>query len=59
MNQPSSAQLTESTRTDAGTPGLDEIEREELSRLFCRVVWAACGELSATERGDGGFGHTR
>jgi len=26
---------------------------------FCRVVWAACGELSATERGNGGFGHTR
>jgi len=25
----------------------------------CRVVWAVCGELSPTERGDGGFGHTR
>jgi len=25
----------------------------------CRVVWAVCGELSRTERGDGGFGHTR
>jgi dUTP pyrophosphatase len=24
----------------------------------CRVVWAACGDLSATERGSGGFGHT-
>jgi len=24
----------------------------------CRVLWAACGVLSLTERGAGGFGHT-
>ena len=25
---------------------------------ICRVRWALCGDLSPTERGDGGFGHT-
>ena len=47
MNQPSSAQLTASTRADAGSPGFDEIEREELSRLFGRVVWARVAVLPA------------
>ncbi len=27
-------------------------------RRICRVCWALCGELSPTERGNGGFGHT-
>jgi dUTP pyrophosphatase len=36
----------------------DRIAQMVVHRV-CRVVWAACGELSATERGDGGFGHTR
>ena len=35
----------------------DRIAQMVVHRV-CRVVWAACGELSATERGDGGFGHT-
>ena len=36
----------------------DRIAQMVVHRV-CRVVWAACGELSATERGNGGFGHTR
>ena len=35
----------------------DRIAQMVVHRV-CRVVWAACGELSGTERGDGGFGHT-
>src|SRR3989339_1709834 len=35
----------------------DRIAQMVVHRV-CRVVWAACGELSPTERGDGGFGHT-
>jgi dUTP pyrophosphatase len=36
----------------------DRIAQMVVHRV-CRVVWAACGELSATERGNGGFGHTK
>ena len=35
----------------------DRIAQMVVHRV-CRVVWAACGALSATERGNGGFGHT-
>ena len=35
----------------------DRIAQMVVHRV-CRVVWTACGELSPTERGDGGFGHT-
>lgn len=35
----------------------DRIAQMVVHRV-CRVVWAACGDLFATERGDGGFGHT-
>jgi dUTP pyrophosphatase len=35
----------------------DRIAQMVVHRV-CRVVWAACGELPATERGNGGFGHT-
>jgi dUTP pyrophosphatase len=36
----------------------DRIAQMVVHRV-CRVVWVACAELSTTERGDGGFGHTR
>jgi dUTP pyrophosphatase len=36
----------------------DRIAQMVVHRV-CRVVWSVCGELSPTERGDGGFGHTR
>jgi dUTP pyrophosphatase len=36
----------------------DRIAQMVVHRV-CRVVWAVFGELSATERGNGGFGHTR
>jgi dUTP pyrophosphatase len=35
----------------------DRIAQMVVHRV-CRVVWAPCGGVSATERGDGGFGHT-
>jgi dUTP pyrophosphatase len=35
----------------------DRIAQMVVHRV-CRVVWTACKELSATERGGGGFGHT-
>ncbi len=35
----------------------DRIAQMVVHRV-CRVVWAACEELSGTERDDGGFGHT-
>jgi dUTP pyrophosphatase len=35
----------------------DRIAQMVVHRV-CRVVWASFGELSATERGSGGFGHT-
>jgi dUTP pyrophosphatase len=35
----------------------DRIAQMVVHRV-CRVGWAACGELSETERGSGGFGHT-
>jgi dUTP pyrophosphatase len=35
----------------------DRIAQMVVHRV-CRVVWAACGALSPTERGNGGFGHT-
>jgi dUTP pyrophosphatase len=35
----------------------DRIAQMVVHRV-CRVVWTACGELSATGRGNGGFGHT-
>ena len=47
MNEPGSANLAEGARADAGTPGFDEIEREELSRLFGRVAWARVAVLPA------------
>jgi len=47
MTESSSAELAESARDDAGTPGFDEIEREELSRLFGRVAWARVAVLPA------------
>ena len=36
----------------------DRIAQMVVHRV-CRVVWAVCGALSPTERGDGGFGHTK
>jgi dUTP pyrophosphatase len=36
----------------------DRIAQMVVHRV-CRVVWAACGELPVTQRGEGGFGHTR
>jgi len=42
-----SAKPLESLRADAGTPGFDEIEGEELSRLFGRVAWARVAVLPA------------
>jgi dUTP pyrophosphatase len=30
-----------------------------VAHRVCRVVWTVCGVLPATERGGGGFGHTR
>jgi len=47
MDQPSSAQPAESARVDAGSPGFDEIEREEQSRLFGRIAWARVAVLPA------------
>jgi dUTP pyrophosphatase len=35
----------------------DRIAQMVVHRV-CRVCWAVCGDLSSTERGDGGFGHT-
>jgi dUTP pyrophosphatase len=35
----------------------DRIAQMVVHRI-CRVRWAVCGELSPTERGGGGFGHT-
>ncbi len=35
----------------------DRIAQMVVHRV-CRVVWAACEELSGTVRDDGGFGHT-
>jgi signal transduction histidine kinase len=45
MNEPASARVAERARADAGIPGFDEIEREELSRLFGRVAWARVAVL--------------
>ena len=45
MNEPGPAKLAEGARADAGIPGFDEIEREELSRLFGRVAWARVAVL--------------
>jgi signal transduction histidine kinase len=49
MNEPttelSRAKLAGGARADAATPGFDEIEREELSRLFGRVAWARVAVL--------------
>jgi dUTP pyrophosphatase len=36
----------------------DRIAQMVVHRV-CRVVWAAFGEVPPTERGTGGFGHTR
>lgn len=36
----------------------DRIAQMVVNR-FCRAAWALCGELPPTERGSGGFGHTR
>jgi signal transduction histidine kinase len=51
MNEPttelSRAKLAGGARADAATPGFDEIEREELSRLFGRVAWARVAVLPA------------
>ena len=47
MNESSSARLGDGALDDAGTPGFDEIEREELSRLFGRVAWARVAVLPA------------
>jgi two-component system, NtrC family, sensor histidine kinase HydH len=47
MNEPASAKLADGARADTGTPGFDEIEREELSRLFGRVAWARVAVLPA------------
>jgi dUTP pyrophosphatase len=35
----------------------DRIAQMVVHRV-CRVAWTVCEELSGTERGDGGFGHT-
>lgn len=35
----------------------DRIAQMVVHRV-CRVAWTDCGELPATERGNGGFGHT-
>jgi len=45
MNKPSSVRPVEGARVDAGGPGFEEIEREELSRLFGRVAWARVAVL--------------
>ena len=45
MSEPGSANLAEGARADGGTPGFDELEREELSRLFGRVAWARVAVL--------------
>jgi signal transduction histidine kinase len=45
MNEPSSARLGDGARDSS--PGFDEIEREELSRLFGRVAWARVAVLPA------------
>jgi signal transduction histidine kinase len=47
MTEPSSNKLAESARDDAGSPGFDEIEREEQSRLFGRIAWARVAVLPA------------
>jgi signal transduction histidine kinase len=47
MTETSLAELAESARDDAGSPGFDEIEREEMSRLFGRVAWARVAVLPA------------
>ncbi len=36
----------------------DRVAQMVVQRV-CRVVWAVCGELPPTQRGEGGFGHTR
>ena len=47
MTEPSSAKFVERSRDDTGTPGFDEIEREEQSRLFGRIAWARVAVLPA------------
>jgi two-component system, NtrC family, sensor histidine kinase HydH len=42
-----SAKSADGARVEAGTPEFDEIEREELSRLFGRVAWARVAVLPA------------
>jgi dUTP pyrophosphatase len=36
----------------------DRVAQMVVQRV-CRAVWTVCGELPPTERGEGGFGHTR
>jgi signal transduction histidine kinase len=47
MNEPDSTKLADGARAETGTPSFDEIEREELSRLFGRVAWARVAVLPA------------
>ena len=45
MAESSSAEVAESARADTGSPGFEEIEREEQSRLFGRIAWARVAVL--------------
>jgi signal transduction histidine kinase len=47
MDEDSSAKPADGARAVAVTPNFDEIEREELSRLFGRVAWARVAVLPA------------
>ena len=47
MNAPSPTESADGARADAGIPGFDEIESEELSRVFGRVAWARVAVLPA------------
>jgi signal transduction histidine kinase len=47
MNQPASGKSADGVRAEAGIPGFDEIESEELSRVFGRVAWARVAVLPA------------
>ena len=45
MNEPDRGKLADGALAETATPSFDEIEREELSRLFGRVAWARVAVL--------------
>ena len=47
MNEPDRGKLADGALAETATPSFDEIEREELSRLFGRVAWARVAVLPA------------